>query len=216
MAKKAEVIITCDATTVKQVMEGLNREMDKAKQRRQQLQQQQQTSVGLTRAEEKELANLIKYENALNEKQQKLTGDMRKYGEVMKDLAGAKLKDLKKALQDGKNALNNMSATYYWFKDKSLRGEHDIDDLWLLFDAAISYAKKLTSDEKERFVKNFDLMIVKPGIANSKLTMALFWIAPDTYLNLDSRSWWYIYESGRLPQKVVEALPPVTSKIVIS
>ena len=110
MAKKAEVIITCDATTVKQVMEGLNREMDKAKQRRQQLQQQQQTSVGLTRAEEKELANLIKYENALNEKQQKLTGDMRKYGEVMKDLAGAKLKDLKKALQEGKNALNNMSA----------------------------------------------------------------------------------------------------------
>ena len=109
--------------------------------------------------------------------------------------------------------LNNMSATYYWFKDKSLRGEHDIDDLWLLFDAAISYAKKQTSDEKERFVKNFDLMIVKPGIANSKLTMALFWIAPDTYLNLDSRSLWYIYESGRLPQKVVEALPSVTSKI---
>ena len=110
MAKKAEVIITCDATTVKKVLEGINNEIEKTKKRRQELQEKQRTSIGLTKAEEKELQGLIKYENALNERIPKITGEMKKYGEVMKDLSGAKLKDLKKALQEGKAALNNMSA----------------------------------------------------------------------------------------------------------
>lgn len=109
-ARKAEVIITCDATTVKQVLEGLNREMEKTNQRRQQLQQKQQAGIRLTKAEEKELQSLIKYENALAERQQKATGEMRKFGEVMKDLAGSKTKDLKRALNEGKRALDNMSA----------------------------------------------------------------------------------------------------------
>ena len=110
MAKKAEVIITCDATTVKRVLEGLNREMDKTNQRRQQLQQKQAQGSRLNKAEEKELRELIKYENALAEKQQKVTRETKKMGEVMQDLASAKLKDLKKALREGKKALDNMSA----------------------------------------------------------------------------------------------------------
>ena len=122
MARKAEVIITCDATTVKQIMAGLNREMEKTKQRRQELQAQQRTSVGLTKAEEKELQELIKYENALNDKQQKLTGETKKLNQVMQDLAGSKLKDLKRALSEGKNALNKMS-------EKSPGREKLVDDL---------------------------------------------------------------------------------------
>lgn len=110
MAKKAEVIITCDATTVKRVLEGLNREMDKTNQRRQQLQQKQAQGSRLNKAEEKELRELIKYENALAERQQKVTREAKKMGEVMRDLASAKLKDLKKALREGKQALDNMSA----------------------------------------------------------------------------------------------------------
>lgn len=109
MAKKAEVIITCDASTVKQVLAGLNREMDKTKQRRQELQKMQEQGTKLTKTEQRELQQLIKYENALNEKTQKSEKDMRKFGEVMKDLSGSKLKDLKRALQEGKNALNKMS-----------------------------------------------------------------------------------------------------------
>ena len=110
MAKKAEVIITCDASTVKRVLEGLDREMQRVNQRRQQLQQKQDQGIRLTKQEERELQQLVKYENALGDKQQKVTGEMKKYGEVMKDLAGSKTKDLKKALQEVKNALNNMSA----------------------------------------------------------------------------------------------------------
>ena len=109
MAKKAEVIITCDATTVKKVLEGINNEIEKTKKRRQELQEKQRTSIGLTKAEEKELQGLIKYENALNERIPKITGEMKKYGEVMKDLAGSKTKDLKKALREVKQQLENMS-----------------------------------------------------------------------------------------------------------
>lgn len=109
-ARKAEVIITCDATTVKQVLEGLNNEMKKVNQRRQELQQKQQQGIRLTKSEENELQKLVKYENALAEKQQKTSGEMRKFGEVMKDLSGSKLKDLKRALNEGKRALDNLSA----------------------------------------------------------------------------------------------------------
>lgn len=109
MARKAEVIITCDATTVKQVLEGLNREMDRTKQRREELQKKQQEGIRLTKTEERELEKLIKYENALGDKIPKISGEYKKLGEVMKDLAGSKLKDLKKALREGKQALENMS-----------------------------------------------------------------------------------------------------------
>ena len=109
-ARKAEVIITCDASTVQRVLEGLNREMQKTNQRRQELQQKQQNGIRLTKSEEKELQQLVKYENALAEKQQKTTREMKKYGEVMKDLAGSKTKDLKRALQEAKRALDNMSS----------------------------------------------------------------------------------------------------------
>ena len=109
MARKAEVIITCDATTVKKVLEGINNEIAKTNQRRQELQQKQRQGIRLTKEEEKELQQLVKYENALAERQQKVSGEMRKFGEVMKDLSGAKLKDLKRALNEGKQALNNMA-----------------------------------------------------------------------------------------------------------
>ena len=41
---------------------------------------------------------------------------------------------------DGIPVLNNMSATFYHFSGE--RGENDIDNLWDLFKAAISYADK--------------------------------------------------------------------------
>lgn len=110
MAKKAEVIITCDGTTAKQVLEGINRELQRAIKEREQLLQKQKQNGTLTQEEIKRDKELQKYIAALNTQQQRATQEMRKYGEVMKDLSGAKLKDLKKALREGKQALENMSA----------------------------------------------------------------------------------------------------------
>jgi 5-methylcytosine-specific restriction protein B len=43
--------------------------------------------------------------------------------------------------------------------------------------------------------------------------MGLYWIAPHSFLNLDQRNTWYIYESGRIPIELVETLPTIEPKI---
>ena len=43
--------------------------------------------------------------------------------------------------------------------------------------------------------------------------MGLYWIAPDVYLNLDSRNEWYLYESGKMPQELVAVLPKIDGKM---
>ena len=107
--------------------------------------------------------------------------------------------------------LNPQNATFYYFIDQ--RGESDIDDLWNLFEAALNYADNPSPDNRARISKYFDLVIHKKGNGNSKVTMGLYWIAPDSFLNLDQRNTWYIYESGKIPKNTVETLPSIQSKI---
>lgn len=112
---------------------------------------------------------------------------------------------------DSLPVLNNLNATFYYFVDT--RGDEDIDDLWELFESALKYAKEPTADNREVLSRFFDAVINKKGNGNSKITMGLYWIAPDSFLNLDSRNEWYIYKSGKIPADVVETLPPMEAKI---
>jgi len=107
--------------------------------------------------------------------------------------------------------LNNQNATFYYFIGE--RGEHDIDDLWDLFRAALDYIKVPSDGNRRRLSLFFDKTIQKKGNGNSKITMGLYWIAPDSFLNLDSRNTWYIYESGKIPESVVKTLPAIEVKI---
>ena len=107
--------------------------------------------------------------------------------------------------------LNNQNATFYYFIGE--REEGDIDNLWELFTAALQYADAPTPENRATISKYFDIVINKKGNGNSKITMGLYWIAPDVYLNLDSRNEWYIYESGKIPSDIVAALPEVEAKI---
>ena len=107
--------------------------------------------------------------------------------------------------------LNNRNAIYYHFLPD--RGAEDIDDLWELFDAAICYADESTYDKQRQVEQYFDRVINKKGNANSKVTMGLYWLAPDVFLNLDSRNTWYIYESQKIPAEFVASLPDVDPKI---
>ena len=108
--------------------------------------------------------------------------------------------------------LNNQNATFYYFVGE--RGEEDIDDLWWLFQRAMSYvAGDDTNTNTKMLVYYFDRVIKRKGNGNSKITMGLYWIAPDTFLNLDQRNTWYIYESGKIPEEVVKSLPPIEPKI---
>lgn len=107
--------------------------------------------------------------------------------------------------------LNNQNATFYYFAGD--RAEHDIDELWDLFEAALKYADNPSAENREVLSKYFNLAINKKGNGNSKITMGLYWIAPNSFLNLDQRNTWYIYESGKIPTAVVSSLPAIEAKI---
>lgn len=107
--------------------------------------------------------------------------------------------------------LNNQNATYYYFVGQ--RGEKDIDNLWDLFESALNYANDPNDRNRKLVSQYFDLVINTKGNGNSKVTMGLYWIAPESYLNLDSRNEWYIYESGKIPADIVNKLPKIETKI---
>ncbi len=107
--------------------------------------------------------------------------------------------------------LNSQNAIFYYFIDT--RGDEDINDLWVLFESALKYADNSSVDNKLTFSKYFDLVINKKGNGNSKITMALYWISPNVFLNLDKRTRWYIYKSGKVPSDVVKELPEIEPKM---
>lgn len=107
--------------------------------------------------------------------------------------------------------LNPQNATFYYFVGD--RADEDIDELWELFESALDYAANPTAEHRVPLSKYFDLAIRKKGNGNSKITMGLYWIAPDSFLNLDQRNTWFIYESGKIPAELVQTLPAIQAKI---
>lgn len=84
---------------------------------------------------------------------------------------------------DGIPVLNNMAATFYHFSGE--RGDKDIDNLWSLFQCAISYADK--QENEAEFTSAFDTVISQKGVSWN-ITMGLYWIRPMTFINLDARN----------------------------
>ena len=80
----------------------------------------------------------------------------------------------------------------------------------------MAYASSPSYEKQDALSKYFNLVINKKGNGNSKITMGLYWIAPDTFLNLDQRNTWYIYESGKISKELVETLPLIDKKMAAS
>lgn len=103
--------------------------------------------------------------------------------------------------------VNNLNATYYNFKDYGK--DNDIETLWTLFTAALNFANYPSEDNKLKFIHSFDKNITKTGNGNSKIMSGLYWIAPETFANFDSRSIWYIFDTYKLPKELInEQLKP--------
>ena len=96
---------------------------------------------------------------------------------------------------DGVPVLNNRNATFYRFVDS--RGDDDIATLWEVFLSALDFAAYAGEENRNRFVSSFDRAIAQHGV-KWNLTMGLFWIRPYAFLNLDSRSRWYIADQRAL------------------
>ncbi len=107
--------------------------------------------------------------------------------------------------------LNNLNSVFYRFVGN--RDKNDIDDLWKLFSAALAYTSEPSAENQTKLSKYFDLTINKKRNGTSKITMGMYWIAPDTFLNLDQRNTWYIYESGKIPEEFVQTLPKIGTKL---
>ena len=81
----------------------------------------------------------------------------------------------------GVSLVNNLKATFYGFdKDRNI---DDIDNLWKLFEIALNFS----NDSRDDFIKIYDKVITQYGISWN-ITMALNWIRPYTFINLDTNN----------------------------
>lgn len=101
---------------------------------------------------------------------------------------------------DGIPVLNNQMATFYWFG--SGRGEHDIDNLWDVFAYALALSNTDTAELRDKFSDSFNTSLSQKGV-KWNLSMGLYWIRPNRFLNLDSRNRWFIINNDSLPESVV-------------
>ena len=93
------------------------------------------------------------------------------------------------------------------FYPNSDHEENDVQVLWEMFDAALEYANNHTQENIDRLLSLFSQAkdFKRNGI--SKVTMGLYWVAPECYLSLDDCNIKYIYNSKAIPDDVVNSLP---------
>lgn len=111
---------------------------------------------------------------------------------------------------DGIPVLNNLSATFYRFKDE--RGESDIDNLWNVFESALALAEEDTPENRQLFSEYYDIVCGQQGI-RWNITMALYWIRPYTFVNLDSRNRWYMTNPDHMPAEFVSYVKEKLGKV---
>ena len=105
---------------------------------------------------------------------------------------------------DGIPTVFPTGACYYNFDE---HGKTQKDDLWMFFEIALAYKNDQSEDNWVKFSELYNKVVQIPYNKYGKITMALYWIAPDFYLNLDSRNEWYIYETDKIPADIVSGLP---------
>ena len=89
----------------------------------------------------------------------------------------------------------NFNRTFY---NPSKNDKNDIENLWNFFETAINYADNNTNENKEKFIKAYN--VAKDIKGNKwKLTIGLHWIRPFNYINLDITSRRYIIENNIIP-----------------
>lgn len=103
--------------------------------------------------------------------------------------------------------IDNRVVRYYDVED--LRG---IDNLWNLFEAALNYGNTPNENNRADFIKYFDIAIHIKGNGTGKMTMALYWMSPTVYLNLDNQTKKYLTESEDVPESI-RSVYPSESKI---
>ena len=108
----------------------------------------------------------------------------------------------------GVPVLNPMKSTFYRFEDK--RQEHDIDNLWEMFESAIDFAAEENEDNRNRFCAAYDQVLSQYAV-KWNLTMGLYWIRPNTYLNLDSTNRSFLNNPDNMSPDIAAEIKPTMS-----
>ena len=97
---------------------------------------------------------------------------------------------------DGIPVLNNLKAWFFaWKKD---RAAYDIQNLWDMFEIALSYADDANSEKRSQFIVQYDKVTKQKNI-RWNITMGMYWCRPYTYINLDDRNRKFILQKDNLP-----------------
>lgn len=106
----------------------------------------------------------------------------------------------------GTPLLNNLNATFYAFVGDSRRDDHDIDNLWDVFETELALAAKDNQENRNAFAAAFDKTVGQFGLG-WKLTMGLYWARPLTFINLDSRNRWFMGDAAKTGPSIASIVP---------
>ena len=110
---------------------------------------------------------------------------------------------------DGIPMLDPRNSTFYYFiyskKEENIRKKSDIPNLWTVFEYALYLSNNDNNKNREKFSVSFNKALQQKGI-NWTLSIGLFWIRPNRFINLDSRNRGFIKNSDSLPESITTAV----------
>lgn len=107
---------------------------------------------------------------------------------------------------EGIPVLNNLNATFYAFANDDRRGEHDIDNLWRVFETELALAANDSEENRKAFVEAFNATVTQFSLG-WKLTMGLFWARPYDFVSLDSRNRWFMADVAKAGTTIANVFP---------
>lgn len=92
---------------------------------------------------------------------------------------------------DGIPILNNQSSCFFAVNQRNYVPA--VQQLWQFFATALGYAEQPTDEHAQQFMQHYD-QVSQQHAVGWNLSMGLFWLAPESFVSLDSQSQQYIQE----------------------
>mgnify|MGYP003317113253 CR=1 FL=1 len=108
---------------------------------------------------------------------------------------------------DGIPVVNNLKACFTCFTNDPRFGKDDVSNIWKLFELALKLAAGDNSVETD-FVAAYD-EVLKQYCVGWNITMGLFWIRPDYFVNLDGVNRSFLRNDARVVKAVQTAYPGI-------
>lgn len=106
----------------------------------------------------------------------------------------------------GAPLLSNLNATFYAFVGDHRHGEHDIDNLWRVFEAQLALARTDNEQTRAEFAAAYNDAIGQFSLT-WKLSMGLYWARPLRFISLDSRNRWFLGDMALAGTALAQAAP---------